>query len=77
MPVWIKESVQKMLLDELMSLSKNDFNLEDKIYFQNIIYHMPQARIISPFEDAAILTMDGVGEATTPVFIGEENNHHN
>ncbi len=78
MPVWIKEKLfqKKMLLDELMSLSKNDINLEDKIYFsEHHLSHAASAYYPSPFEDAAILTMDGVGEwATTSVFIGEENN---
>ena len=78
MPVWIKEKLfqKTMLLNELTSLSKSNTNLEDKIYFsEHHLSHAASAFYPSPFEDAAILTMDGVGEwATTSVFIGEKNN---
>ncbi len=77
MPIWIKEKLfqKKMLLDELSSLSERDINLEDKIYFsEHHLSHAASAYYPSPFEDAAILTMDGVGEwATTSVFVGEKN----
>ena len=78
MPVWIKEKLfqKTMLLNELTSLSKSNTNLEDKIYFsEHHLSHAASAFYPSPFEDAAILTMDGVGEwATTSVFVGEKNN---
>ena len=78
MPVWIKEKLfqKTMLLNELTSLSKSSTNLEDKIYFsEHHLSHAASAFYPSPFEDAAILTMDGVGEwATTSVFVGEKNN---
>ena len=77
MPVWIKEKLfqKTMLLNELTSLSKSNTNLEDKIYFsEHHLSHAASAFYPSPFEDAAILTMDGVGEwATTSVFVGEKN----
>ena len=78
MPVWIKEKLfqKQMLLNELTSLSKGNTNLEGKIYFsEHHLSHAASAFYPSPFEDAAILTMDGVGEwATTSVFVGEKNN---
>ncbi len=78
MPVWIKEKLfqKQMLLNELTSLSKSNTNLEGKIYFsEHHLSHAASAFYPSPFEDAAILTMDGVGEwATTSVFVGEKNN---
>ena len=77
MPIWIKEKLfqKKMLLDELAALSENNINLEEKIYFsEHHLSHAASAYFPSPFEDAAILTMDGVGEwATTSVFVGEKN----
>ena len=44
-------------------------------YFQNIIYLIASAFYPSPFEKAAVLTFDGVGEwTTTSVALGNKNN---
>ena len=59
-----------MLLDELSSLSERNINLEDKIYFsEHHLSHAASAYYPSPFEDAAILTMDGVGSGQQPQFL--------
>ncbi len=77
MPLWLKEKLfqKKMLFDEL---KKNDHNYNDinKINFsEHHFSHAASAFYPSPFEDATILTLDGVGEwATTTVAIGNNNN---
>jgi len=76
MPIWLKEKLfqKKFLFDKL---KKHDNNFEDikKIYFSEHHYsHAASAFYPSPFKEAVILTLDGVGEwATTTVAIGKEN----
>ncbi|MEJ2495561.1 MAG: carbamoyltransferase [Ignavibacteriaceae bacterium] len=60
MPLWIKE---KLWMKELI---KNELNFEGKILFpEHHLSHFASAFYPSPFDEAAILTMDGVGEWTT------------
>ena len=74
MPIWLKEKLflKKMLFNELKT---HDERFEDinKIYFsEHHMSHAASAFYPSPFEKAAILTLDGVGEwATTTVAYGE------
>ena len=68
MPIWIKEKLfQKvMLINSLKEIFKNEIELEDKILFsEHHLTHAASAFYPSPFESAAVLTMDGVGEWTT------------
>jgi carbamoyltransferase len=68
MPIWIKEKLfQKvMLINFLKEIFKNEIELEDKILFsEHHLSHAASAFYPSPFESAAVLTMDGVGEWTT------------
>ena len=69
MPLWIKE---KLWMKELI---KKELNYEGKIIFpEHHESHAASAFFPSPFIEAAILTMDGVGEWTTTSFgIGREN----
>jgi len=77
MPIWLREKLfqKKMLFDKLKEHDKN-FNDENKIYFSDHhLSHAASAFFPSPFEEAIILTADGVGEwATTTVAIGKGNN---
>jgi carbamoyltransferase len=77
MPVWLKEKLfqKKMLFNELKRHDDN-FNDEKKIYFSDHhLSHAASAFFPSPFEEAIVLTADGVGEwATTTVAIGKGNN---
>ena len=77
MPVWLKEKLfqKKMLFDQLKRHDKN-FNDENKIFFSDHhLSHAASAFFPSPFEEAIVLTADGVGEwATTTVAIGKGNN---
>ena len=73
MPVWLKDKLfqKKMLFDELKKHDKN-FNDDTKINFSDHhLSHAASAFFPSPFQEAIILTADGVGEwATTTVAIG-------
>jgi len=73
MPLWLKEKLfqKKMLFDELKSHDKN-FNNINKIHFsEHHFSHAASAFYPSPFKEAAVLTLDGVGEwATTTIAKG-------
>lgn len=76
MPLWIREKLfQKSLLqDELLRFGPS-FDWEHKLLFtEHHLSHAASAFFPSPFEEALVLTMDGVGEwATTSVALGREN----
>ncbi len=76
MPIWLREKLfqKKYLFDKLKEHDKN-FNDINKIKFSEHHYsHAASAFFPSPFEEAIILTLDGVGEwATTTVAIGKKN----
>ncbi len=69
MPLWIKE---KLWMKDMI---KKELNYEGKIIFpEHHESHAASAFFPSPFNEAAILTMDGVGEWTTTSFgVGKEN----
>lgn len=73
MPIWLKEKLfQKLLLrDELKNLGA-DSNIESRLLFaEHHQSHAASAFFASPYEEAVVLTMDGVGEwTTTSVAIG-------
>jgi len=75
-PLWLREKLfQKQLLrDELRRLSAS-YDWEGRLLFaEHHQSHAASAFFPSPFEEAAILTMDGVGEwATTSVAEGRGN----
>jgi len=77
MPVWLKDKLfqKKMLFNELKR-HDNNFNNDKKIFFSDHhLSHAASAFFPSPFEEAVVLTADGVGEwATTTVAIGKGNN---
>ena len=76
MPVWLKDKLfqKKMLFNELKRHDDN-FNDDKKIHFSDHhLSHAASAFFPSPFEEAIVLTADGVGEwATTTVAIGKGN----
>ena len=63
-PVWIKEKLfmKKMLKEELARLGKGNIPI---LFPEHHLSHAASAFYPSPFEDAAILTIDGVGEWAT------------
>ena len=76
MPLWLREKLfqKKFLFDNLKHHDPN-FNDINKIKFSEHHYsHAASAFFPSPFEEAIILTLDGVGEwATTTVAVGKKN----
>ena len=77
MPLWIKEKLfQKNLLFNKLKEHDKNFKSDKNIYFSDHhLSHAASAFFPSPFEDAVVLTADGVGEwATTTVAIGKKNN---
>lgn len=73
MPVWLKEKLfLKSLLAKHLSELASDQDWQDRLLFaEHHQSHAASAYYPSPFDRAAILTMDGVGEwATTSTSIG-------
>ena len=77
MPLWVKDKLfQKItLVNELNDVFGEKLQWEKKLFFsEHHLSHAASAFFPSPFENAAILTMDGVGEwTTTSLAIGEKN----
>ena len=78
MPVWIKDKLfQKNLLqNKLMNHDKSYDKKKNNIYFSDHhLSHAASAFFPSPFDEAVVITADGVGEwATTTVAVGRDNN---
>ena len=76
MPLWLKEKLfQKTLLRDEMKKWQPDFDWQTRLLFgEHHQSHAASAFFPSPFEEAAVLTMDGVGEwATTSLGYGKGN----
>jgi len=76
MPIWLREKLfQKKFLFDKLKQHDERFNDIKKIKFSEHHYsHAASAFFPSPFKDAVVLTLDGVGEwATTTVAVGREN----
>ena len=74
MPIWLKEKLfQKKFLFDKLKLHDEKFNDIEKISFsEHHFSHAASAFYPSPFEEAVVLTLDGVGEwATTTVAVGK------
>jgi carbamoyltransferase len=75
-PLWIKEKLfQKDRLGKRLKAGAPGFDWERKLLFaEHHQSHAASASYPSPFDEALILTMDGVGEwATTSVSIGRNH----
>ena len=76
MPIWLKEKLfQKKLLFNKFRDQDQKFLDQKRIFFsEHHLSHAASAFFPSPFEEALVLTADGVGEwATTTVAIGKSN----
>ena len=78
MPLWVKEKLfqKSILIKELSSTLDKNIDWKKKILFsEHHLSHAASAFYPSPFEEAAVLTLDGVGEwTTTSVAIGKGKN---
>jgi carbamoyltransferase len=75
LPVWLKEKLfQKELLTRELRAIDGDFSSQRLLFTEHHLSHAASAFFPSPFEQAAVLTMDGVGEwATTSLGLGSGN----
>tara|TARA_B100000963_G_scaffold360234_1_gene390389 strand:- start:14371 stop:16203 length:1833 start_codon:yes stop_codon:yes gene_type:complete len=75
-PIWLREKLflKNFLLKELKKRNK-EFRSNQILFSEHHMSHAASAYYPSPFNDALILTLDGVGEwATGTIAIGKENN---
>jgi len=76
-PLWIKDKLfqKKKIVAALVGVLGNGANWSEKLLFsEHHLSHAASAFFPSPFQDAAVLTMDGVGEwTTTSLAIGRGN----
>ena len=80
LPLWVKEKLfQKKIIREMIaqfpSSSDQEIDWEAKLKFsEHHLSHAASAFYPSPFEEAVVLTLDGVGEwVTTSVAVGRGN----
>jgi len=77
LPVWLKEKLfqKTVIVEALKKCFGGEVDWLKRICFsEHHLSHAASAFFPSPFQQAAVLTMDGVGEwATTAVFIGRDN----
>jgi len=76
MPLWIKEKLfQKNLLFNKLKEHDKDYKSDQNIFFSDHhLSHAASAFFPSPYEEAIVLTADGVGEwATTTIAVGKKN----
>ena len=77
MPLWVKEKLfQKNFLFNKLKKHDQNYKSDQNIFFSDHhLSHASSAFFPSPFEEAVVLTADGVGEwATTTVAVGKSNN---
>jgi carbamoyltransferase len=74
-PLWLREKLfQKSLLRDELKKFSGDFDPARLLFCEHHLSHAASAFYPSPFDNAAVLTMDGVGEwATTSAAIGNGN----
>jgi carbamoyltransferase len=75
-PLWLREKLflKDLLKKELGKLDDHDDWNEKLLFSEHHLSHAASAFFPSPFEEAIVLTMDGVGEwATTSAAIGKGN----
>ena len=76
MPIWLREKLfqKKFLFDLLQDLDENFKDIKKIKFSEHHYSHAASAFYPSPFNEAIILTLDGVGEwATTTVAHGKDN----
>ena len=75
-PLWLREKLflKNLLLKELRKVAGNGIWNEKLLFSEHHLSHAASAFFPSPFAEAVVLTMDGVGEwATTSAAIGKGN----
>jgi len=75
-PIWLKEKIffRKLIYDGLKEVGRYDKGKLNILFPEHHLSHAASAFYPSPFKDAAILTIDGVGEwCTASIGFGEDN----
>ncbi len=75
-PVWLKEKMflKKQLLEGLKTVGEYDKKKVKFLFPEHHLSHAASTFFTSPFQEAAILTIDGVGEwCTASIAFGKEN----
>lgn len=66
MPLWLKEKLfQKSMLESALKQEEPSFDASKLLFTEHHMSHAASAFYPSPFEEAVVLTLDGVGEWTT------------
>jgi len=76
-PLWLREKLfQKDIIRRELQAFAPDFDWQNKLLFtEHHMSHAASAFYASPFQEAAVLTLDGVGEwCTTSSAVGRGNN---
>ncbi len=77
LPIWIKDKIflKRNIIDELRNIDSTWIVNEDNLLFtEHHQAHAASAFFPSPFKEALVLTIDGVGEwTTTSVWLGKDN----
>jgi carbamoyltransferase len=76
MPIWLREKLflKDLLLSELKRYGKEKVDPARLLFSEHHLSHAASAFYPSPFDEAIVLTMDGVGEwTTTSLAIGRGN----
>ena len=76
MPIWLKKKlfIKKLIRDELNNISGKSTGKLKILFTEHHLAHAASAFFPSPFEEAAVLTIDGVGEwATSSILKAEKN----
>ncbi len=75
MPIWLREKLfQKIFIVKELKKIFNGFNSNKLMFSEHHISHASSAYYPSPFNEAVILTLDGVGEwSTTTISLGKKN----
>jgi carbamoyltransferase len=77
LPIWLKDKLfqKKVITNDLNDALGKDVGWEEKLLFsEHHLSHAASAFFPSPFDRAAVLTMDGVGEwTTTSLAVGKGN----
>lgn len=73
MPLWLRDKLfQKQIIAKELKKFAPGFDIEKLLFTEHHLSHAASAFYPSPFEEAAVLTMDGVGEwATMTLAIGK------
>ncbi len=77
MPIWLREKLfmKKFLFDKLKELDSKYTDINKISFSEHHYSHAASAYYPSPFKEAIVLTLDGVGEwATSTVALGKDNN---